>query len=366
MSMMPLDAWPVSGYPGVSDLVRWARPRAEWSTEVPVAATCVDDHGRIRVLINPEVWGRLDDEARCVVLAHEVAHVVRGDLIVRVEDPARANWAQDLVINRTLDARPVLDRCGLRVPQWDEMLAESLELPAAPTPGWRVIYDAVTPPEGNGGEGGITADTRNDPDGCEGCGTRPGGRDPDPMEILEAAQAASAAGVWRHESRGRVVIPAVDSRMLARLLARIRRVSHAGIRVPTRTYRREGRVPELRGVARVPTIRVLVACDVSGSMTDVVQGLAALAHVRDIDTVWCAFADRIVDVWPRAPRALPQPSGGTLFGPVVEHAERAGVDVLVMVTDGMCADRPRPPRIPTVWITPPDVRVPWPGERITR
>jgi predicted metal-dependent peptidase len=332
-------------------------PRLSYSNRIPTAATHIDSHGRVRIEVNPNVWATLDDHARTQLLVHELLHVLRGDL--EFAGDLRANYAQDMLINRLIDHQAIENQLDGQVPLWTEVIAEQLGLPFKPAPGWKTIYERL--PE-------IKAH--------EFCALSAEGQ-VDDLEVIEAASAVEKAtegrvkvtadrGAGRGTHRGPLVdIPAYKPSTLRRLLNAIEHTWHSTRRIPRRTWRREGRTPWLRGTQPMPTVNILVAVDCSGSMSGILPELAAVARVPGIQAQWCAFNDEIVGQWSDPPRRIPDAGGGTAFGPVTELAQRIKPDVLVMVTDGYPFDRPSAPRCPTIWVMPPNAPVVWPGRVVT-
>lgn len=347
------------------DLAAYVAPRITWTTSIPLA--CATSHdGKVSIKVNPEAWSQLDSEAQATILLHEVMHIIRGDLSTVADNPVLANIAQDMIINAIIDINPMA-RHGLRCPVYDEHAARTLNLPSPPPlPSWRTIYDRLADTDVTSiSQPATTSDSSSTQPAACSTHSQPGSP-PDPAEVLAAAKAAAGAGIDIPPPTAPQVIDILPAscRVLDQLLQQLRAIG-ARSRVTARTWRREGRTPHTRGQMPLPTLDVLVAVDVSGSMEDTAAKLAGLARCSDIKPRWVAFATSIIARWDTPPATLPRPQGGTMFRPVLDEATRhPRPDVLVMVTDGWCHDQPSPiiPPPTTIWIVPfPTSPIAWPG-----
>jgi hypothetical protein len=311
---------------------------------------------------------------RLTVLQHELAHVLHGDLLTMQRerrDPQRWNLATDQRINATLDPVAVAELNGVTPASLREhgMLTRDL---GAPRPAWsaRIVYDAIDLGAGatfDGGEGfdSLTTD-----------GTM--------TESAHAATVVRARGIARAEGAtdllpnggdGGGILQGGDgsarrtwptprpepSPAVAAILSRLAAV--AGRADRRRTWRRPGRLPELRGSHYEPRLHVLAGLDVSGSTDSLLPTLGAVVAWLRRDPRWdvtCAvWADRAEIVSDLATAATV--GYGTQVQPLFTLAATRGVDAIVVATDGVIADWYPAPAVPVVWAVaaPGDRRPPY-------
>lgn len=339
-----------------------------------------------------QIMQGLSEPAQAAVVAHELAHVLRGDLIAMKDQPERNrmawNVASDVHINHGLRQEDVVELEALTYTGLRE------QVPGLPEhlPGTRPLYERLLgqqSPQGQQGAEGETGEGQQGGEGeqdgqgqgapeerdgqqeqggagngaeqnrdgqPQGSGFTPEGYsgDLDPGDgsvsetehtktVMRAREAARQEGVdlpclpplggtMRRLSAEPWKVPARLSTVLQALEACAR--SARGALVRTRSYSRPGRVEGLRGVIRAPRMRILVALDASGSMHDwapfAVSAAAALRRTLDVElAVWA-------DTAAMAPRAhlgeWPDVGGYTCpdaVAPLVRN-----FDAVVVITDG--------------------------------
>lgn len=356
--------------------------RFESRTGLPVACGVRLDRNGYCVVLG-DAFEAFSDAAKLVALQHEMSHIVRGDLVGfdRFET-AVANVAMDAVINHRLDVTPIVES-GYQPVTYDRLREQDAEIPSYQT-GWRPIYEHLLQRRNRsatgrqGQESGQESDQESDQESGQGSGqdfdfheaadsaterlaahaatiARMRGniekmqRSGDRSEREKAAEmdgeirsaggavlTSDGGGVYRHK-------PVGDQR-LRRLIAAVRgSVGEALQR--ERSYAREGRDEGLRGVVRRPKARIVIACDLSGSINhwerEFIASLTANLQ-RDYDVRCLAFAGRCVPWRPSAPHPV-EVGNGTLFQPVYQAAKALKPDLLVFLTDGEAFDDKRNP-----------------------
>jgi hypothetical protein len=329
-----------------------------WDDKMPTCATRLTPAGYTITLGRAYLHGT--PEQQVVLLQHEMGHLVRGDCLVQDVDHGAATIAMDSQINESLDHGIVSSLGGVLYAAIRERYPT---LPAA-LPGWRPVYDAIMARRQQNAQG----DHDGRPNGL--CGGAHAEGDADACrqahtvavlriradDVLRDAAAGAGTGIATSPRQ----VPAVPKPMPAieQALSAITAVARrGGVLRRTRGYARPGRTPELRGVVRQPTLRVGVAVDASGSMTEslmLAEGVALwLARRHTLRT--CAFQD---EAMPWRPGTAIAAGGGTLFQPVYRWAASEQVDALLMITDGIAPDIEPLPSVPVVWAITPGGTVP--------
>lgn len=340
-----------------------------WNDEMPTCATRLTPAGYTITFGRAYLHGT--PEQQTVMIQHELGHIVRGDCLVQGVDHGAANIAMDSQINESLDHGIVRSLGGVLYAAIRERYPT---LPAA-LPGWRPVYDAIMARRqrsAQGDQAGEAAGGDCDPDGHPNglCGGAHADGDADACRQAHAAAVLriraddvlrdAAAGAGTGIATAPRQVPAVPKPMPAieQALSAITAVARRdGVLRRTRGYARPGRTPELRGVVRQPILRVGVAVDASGSMTEslmLAEGVALwLARRHTLRT--CAFQDAVS---PWRPGTAIAAGGGTLFQPVYRWAIAEQVDALLMVTDGIAPDVEPLPSVPVIWAITPGGTVP--------
>lgn len=292
-----------------------------------------------------------DEACLEAVLAHEAAHVFRGDCLALGDgvDRARANQAMDALINRHVDLAAIARAVPGEYVTLEALRAACPGIPILPS-GWRQVYELLGKLEG--------------PISAQSFDLAPGmapGMQPAEAQTQHAVMQATAiaAGFAAAVTPGRYALPpsAPPNPALLRLARIVRAVMGAGfegLRCPARTYSRPGRLPMLRGSTRRPQLRVCLLVDVSESMRCEWGGALAAARVlarqnlvrvvlwSDAATAPLAHIPRLEDI---------ATGGGTRLAPAIKSAAQWPHDVTVIFTDGELADKPAVPG-PVVWVLP--------------
>jgi len=286
-----------------------------------------------------------DEQARTIVF-HEIAHILRGDCLVKDKtlDHYLMNVAMDSIINSGFPNF----REMFADPPWYPDLAEQFEeLPKDWVPGWKVIYDVLAK---NGVQmvaiDGAPKNETTDKEKAERAHAK---------VILEARKVKEltelGAGAGIVDGSRRAVVQPQPLPKWARLLAKVNRKVRRngfGSLVRVRTYNRPGRVEGLRGIARQPRLTIMVILDVSGSCANlepVFRGLAATLK-RHYNVRLGIFANEFAEV--KHPAAEVDVGGGTVWKPVKEGIDKAGPSLAIVLTDGEFFDDLVLPKCP-VW-----------------
>ena len=310
----------------------------------------------------PRAYECTSSEREMLVL-HEIQHIIRGDVLHQWKhrdrpeyNPALWNLTADAVINN----KGLVDLCG---PKMKELIVTFSSLKAAHmeqlghfdlNPGTKPLYDALLPEaqkqeremrealkklleSGGCTIGPLKADAKaNSPESeirhLEAILDLPKGFSISPPQIRDKVKA---------EVTSNMPLPKV-ARMLHQWLRRWKICGDTKVR--TRSWLRESRLfPDSPGYLRLPTAKLVLALDVSGSMQGLYKELwAATNWLRKFGTfgieVW-VWADAAAKANPSGEH--PDVGGGTALEELYRHAPRC--DVMVVFTDGYFSSGLTPP-----------------------
>jgi hypothetical protein len=295
---------------------------------------------------------------RQVLVLHEIQHMIRGDVLHQWKNrnkpdynPALWNTAADAVINN----KDLVNMCG---PNLREGILTFDRLQDAHpdelghfelNPGTRPIYDALLPKCQQQEE---ELKRLLEQGGCSIGTLKAGEGDTIEGEIkhLEAVlDAPKSYSINPPQIRNKVKSGIVSNKPLprvARLLHQwLRRWKVAGdTKVRTRSWLRESRLfPDAPGYVRLPTAKLVLALDLSGSMSGMYEELwAATNWLRKFGTfgieVW-VWADGAAKA--RTDGTHPDVGGGTCIEELYKQAPKC--DVMVIFTDGYFSSGVVPP-----------------------
>lgn len=323
---------------------------------VPSAHTSVRD-GRLVVTLG-RMYTEGDLAQRRYVVAHELAHIGRGDLAPSDRDPRRWNFASDACIHASL--RPTLGEGPkgiVSLATLHEQFPATAGLDATRA---QPLYDAMGDQPGD--QPGQPGDQPGQPCGCEPLAPDASAADRAAVErgraIVSRSAGTSAAGrPWRRTP------PQAQETAAARLVRRLAERLHGvrgSVRVRARSWSRPGRVTCIPGTARIPRARICVLVDRSGSMASAHAAIDYLAGIP-AEVVWIAWAER-AQVVPSA-EAPAEVGGGTILAPALTLAEGLRPDHIVIISDAELGDSPVAPATPATWIVVGRTKPPW-GEAI--
>ncbi len=335
----------------------WARRniRLEFSTNMtfPTATTRLTPTG-YQIIIHPDF--AIGGEHTKLVLLHELSHIFRGDCVnkERMKDPLLYNYAEDAIINQHLPQGVVKEIDNLQY----FSLAEKIDLPTNYIVSTQVLYEKLKSlqKKGNCSCGGHS--TKGNTEKCEEAHARTilsaRGEVQRELEKETGASFSRFTHTAGNTTSGgaKVEIPeplpvALPNQILRNLK------NFFGTRKRSRSWRRPGRVPLLRGSIFEPKYHLLVAIDVSGSCVSFwpqLGGAAAyLAKRHSVDI--SVFDTKAIKT--KSLTNLPIFGGGTLIQPVFDLFRQGKYDALIVLTDGQLFDWPKTETIlnnPIVWI----------------
>jgi predicted metal-dependent peptidase len=343
--------------------IKQANIELVYSEDVPTSATAYNKETHQLAICLGRAYIEGTDEEQVYLLAHELGHIYRGDLLVSTLQPDIWNVAADACIEhhlrKTLGPMPSMTLSTGQVIEGvtiEKLRTRFEKLKDVEPTRAKPIYDIIL-------------------EQCEeemkqyegGCGMK--GLDPEDAEARRAVKRASAdltmskdyqevGGAGRDEPKQldrRIIVSSPEYGLAERLREALRAIKTFALgktSVRTRSWARPGRVEGIPSVARLPRAKVTVCVDISGSMTPMVERLCALVEgaAREFDVTWVAWADRAAVV--HNPRQIVNADvgGGTQLIPCLHLVARSGhPDLCVIVTDAQLGDSPAEPNFPVLW-----------------
>ena len=340
----------------------------EYDASLATTATTRNLRNEHLTIVLGKMFIEATDAQRAYLIAHELSHIARGDLLVRNVNPEMWNIASDDCIHHHLSNTELAhDVPGAGFVTHENLVQAFPKLadvtPTRAVPIYRVLMEQLESDEGEGeGEEG-TGDRK-------GCGF-------EPMQDLKGKDRAAAARAqgrlvaneeWQTEAqsagKGEVLLPPnrcearvkIDNR-LADFMRNLRLQARRGrgIYQRVRSWSREGRTECLPGRMRRPVSRVVVAVDVSGSMTPLQEKIIQLVTgiERDHEVIWVAWATNAARVRNSTECYSAEVGGGTRFTPALALAESFQPDALLVISDAILEESSFPPHMvptyPTIW-----------------
>ena len=334
----------------------------EFNDNIPTAGVKFDnDSERFRMYINPSFWDGLDEADRKRLIAHEISHILRGDVFVRDEEynPELSNIAMDTLINTVLK----IERIGNTEAWYLERLKKQLSPERAKkldTPfllGWKTIYDILKEEQKEEIKNSLADIIPSEISEkakdiiAEGIikGRIPVNGDGDTeldKEIQEAISNISGNVVKitmagnNKGDKNSLVPQTTPNPTLLTIIKNIEAIKK-GKRYKRKTYRREGILPELRGKARIPTLDVLVALDISGSVLDKIDKMSGLIQYLKQKQLSFEFGT-FSDTWRVYPsirfKDLEGYGGGTCVKELFDYIKKRNPSLVIIITDGELYD----------------------------
>lgn len=358
----------------LSPIARYLRTIARIDASIPTACVGIDHKG-LALRLNPDFFASLNPDQQGTVLMHEYLHVLRGHIHPRhgKKDARLWNLATDAVINSRLrqDVENLITFDSLGITPSELPPTHSLEceeevyrrltesaLPNSKNNGNPLDGDIDQANQGSGNGHGNEIDEKTKGaiadyerlrasaaarEAVEGSGEDAELRE-SLRDIVPKGHSLSDITKKRSVTTSQVTIdPLVRKISLLCSSVRSRRY--------TRGYRRErASLPLLgRGISRIP--RLLIAIDISGSISDTqlarTQGaIRELTRLRVCRADYTVFAVRASKPSPTLkPLDTYDVGGGTDFRSFAEYAN--GYDGLIVLTDGEATSVKI--RIPTIW-----------------
>lgn len=311
-----------------------------------------------------------NENERAYLLAHELAHIARGELLIKDVNHDAWNIAADDCIAEHLRKTPFGSAAPAYIVTHEKLVTQYPKLIDVPPTRAQPIYDVIMEAVNQAiKDGNVGADDGSE-DGIrvpmEGCGFGSKGE----LEDAARGTAARAQGrllsnaEWQDASKGAgrgdclLSRPSrkieVDGR-LSDFMRTLRLATRRGRGVyqRVRSWAREGRVPELPGRLRRPVSRVVVAVDVSGSMVPTRERVMRLVKgiERDHEVIWISWASTAQRVRDADDCYSANVGGGTYFEPALILSQSFNPDVLLVISDGVLSDNDFhvPHKFSTIW-----------------
>ncbi len=306
--------------------------------------------------ININFFNSLSTEDKEKLLLHEISHIIRGDVLIPKErfDWRLANIAMDSIINAELGINKIGDVQGYNY----NTLQDVLDLPIGILPGWHLVYnklqekiDALKEMFNNGNFLDEIKETDNSEEAIE--------------KIIEinieinslgekyknVIKRASWSKINQGQARRNVKIKIQSTNDIENILKIVTR-QNTGARIKRRTFRREGVIEGVKGISRIPTKRILVVVDVSGSFTDYIpfaMGVVMSLNKR-FSVDFGVFADTFSMA--RVGTDIPDVGYGTEINSVL--CSKLDYDTLIIITDGDFYSKPKndQSKPPIIWVVP--------------
>jgi predicted metal-dependent peptidase len=298
-----------------------------------------------------------DVELRDTLLAHEIGHILRGDMLVKNVNPLLWNIAADACINSNLNRESIKELGGVNY----DHIAEKYDLNPHQAPGAKIIYDLMKEDIENSGSGSMDLHEgmQGDEEEC---------RKAHVQTILEALydgvvneNAIRSSGKYGNSSN----VIAVPKRqpLLEQWLLALRSAKIGGTPTRFKSWVRHGRIPGIKGTARLHRAKVAVLADVSGSVVSLLPNILgaakALQKVCNVQVmVWATGAE-----WYTGADSVMKVGGGTQLSSAFRILGQNTFDAVVIITDGELLDSKESsdiaPNCPLIWCLTENAKAPW-------
>lgn len=344
------------------------RMRVQWRDDLPTAGVSITD--KINFYINPQFFNSLDVLQQIELIEHEIEHIIhlhpiRAKDYIGTEKNANgrfkcANIAMDAFINENKEN--LCRDLGVTYTRLNEQLKEiGSPFRVDGTVPWEVNYEklmqaAKDNPNGGGGEG--FGDPIDDHDiWSEGDGQV--SKEIAESIVRDAANKAQAAtGAGNMPSHILKQISELNKsqvnwkQMFRRFVANALRFNFE--RTRTRRNRRYGIVQP--GKRKEPQLNVFVIGDESGSMCDdqVAQAYAEVDKMAEMGVkvhyiAMDSEASEPVE-YKKGMGLKRTRMGGTIYQAPIQLAKTYKPDLIVLIGDFDCFDKPENPKIPFLWV----------------
>ncbi len=275
-------------------------------------------------------FNKLSDNEISMLIKHEVAHIIRGDLLVsRDYDIRTANIAMDAIINNILKIGKIGEYEGITLDSLREAFPEIPEYPY----GWKEIYDILLR---NKVSNIILIDKVDFSDDnsyeiLEDAVTDLMIYDP---KIIESVKFSNAFN-------NKLDIKVTTSKLLESIIRRIK--SYSGNKLKRRTYRKEHPTNNmLKNISRVPLNKILLVLDVSGSYTSYTNTIMGLFYwinkTKDLLTDLGVFSNSFHIIPRNKLNSIPGYGGGTSIKGMFDYLQKNRYDLVIVFTDGEIFD----------------------------
>lgn len=289
-------------------------------------------NGRIYFYYDEDIFNTFSDEDINLLIKHEVAHIIRGDVLVKGEcNNQIANIAMDVIINNILGSEKIGEYEGQSL---EVMRSLFPEIPKYPS-GWREIYDIIMKyfPKFNFNcaDKVIFSDDPNDVETVIDAITDLMIDDP---RIIKVANFKSNI---KHE----INIKVTTSRILESIITKIK--GHFGNKMKKRTYRKEHPTNDmLKNISRIPINKILLVLDVSGSYIAYTETIIGLFYWLDKSKNLISDVGVFSNNFNIIPKAnlnnIPGYGGGTEIKEMFQYLQKNPYDLVIVFTDGEIFD----------------------------
>jgi hypothetical protein len=305
-----------------------------------------------------------DQNQRDTLMAHEIGHIIRGDLLIKNVNQFLWNIAADACINSNLDRSIVNDLHGV---DYDD-IAEKYDLNPHQAPGAKIIYDLLKDDidiEQSAGSTDLHEGMEGDEEECRKAHVK---------TILEALAEeivdASSILCGKYGSSANVMAVPKRQPLLESWLLALRSAKIGGTPSRHKSWMRPGRIPGIKGTVRLPRANVAVLADVSGSVVSflphILGAARALEKTCNVNVmVWATEAQ-----WYSGKDSVLAVGGGTILSSAFKLIQPNSLDAVVIITDGELVDSLESsklaPNCPLIWCLPKGAKAPWkrPRDRI--
>lgn len=293
------------------------------------------NNGQIEMHYNPEYIKMLSLNELNLLIKHEVAHIVRGDILISPKDYIfeLVNISQDAIINTHLGIDSLGNIKGYTIKGLQEIYDEIPNNPLS----WRVIYnilkknnhnskqsfDKILKPEGDFHENSEALSEII-------------------IDLIESDNdVINNVGISNNINITNISIKHTGSHLLEKIINEIE--SYGGTRFKRRTYRRENPASNLlKGVSRLPMTNIFVVADVSGSYvnyTETIIGLFHWLHQMNLIAKFGTFSDTF-EVYDNisSVNKIKGYGGATLIKGLFEYLKTNSYDLVIIFTDGEIYD----------------------------
>lgn len=325
-----------------------------WDERVGTAGVGVDEKGRVRLYVARKFWDSLSEEQQVGLLMHEMLHLILSHLARGKDlDKKIANIAMDVALNQYIPKH-------LLPP--GALLPETFDLP--PDESFQFYYlklledqkaQKMSPMDDHSGLSGLSEEAKEQKDGSDFSeelknasideaiskalkGQKPSDIPKPIQKLLNEKDMEKSKQTWQ--------------RFLKKYMGRFLGKDSESTR--NRPNRRMGF--KALGNKRLPSPKVIMACDQSGSMSDDMvmsvmnEAKAILKHLSEkTEVLYFDVEVAHKETLSKIEKVKRYASGGTDFDCAVKYANEKRPDVLVILTDGE-ANLTIKPLMPIIWV----------------
>jgi hypothetical protein len=281
---------------------------------------------KLTLVYNPEFIDSLTQKDLSLLIKHEVAHIIRGDVLVTGVDRRIANIAMDAIINEVLGIEKIGNVKGIRL---SNLISQYPELENCT--GWREIYDFLINQESPASSASSIDELLENGDNAK-----------NPHQIVSDAIADLVLSdpdilkevKLKSNPKRDIKIEYRHSPLLESIIREVE--GNSGIRTRRKSYRRENPVsPLLRGITKLNSQRILLVADVSGSyksyLTSIMSLIYWLNHKGFVSKMG-VFANEFALV--DNAKNIPNVGHCTYIEGMFEHLKSNSYDLVIVFTDG--------------------------------